>query len=392
MTEKTTPKRKFSFSRMARITGSGVMWFVTAIIAVGLMLSSWGGLVDAERHGFFGVVVLSLPIWVPLMIVVFVINVMWFKRQAVVCGLTLAMCLPTVFDVFPAGLGLRGLRPGEKELSWTMMTYNCACGVDQSGQYIGDINPTYRIIRDTAADVVCLQEWDVLAPQRYIHLYSEQIDSLRLIYPYIIEGPDRMLLLSHFPARQLNMGYDGDEENPGEMTAYELDMGHGHMLTVISVHLQSIGLTVEDKQFYGELTRPGEIDEYAGSLSEARRTVGRIRANLVSKLDMAGRARARQAQKVVKFIRSCDSENIILCGDFNDVPGCYTMRAFESLGLRQVYSVIGRGYLPTFNRDRFLFRIDHMLWRGDLMPRSIYRINDKASDHYPLVTRWVWKR
>ena len=74
-----------------------------------------------------------------------------------------------------------------------------------------------------------------------------------------------------------------------------------------------------------------------------------------------------------------------MAGDFNDVPGCYTLEYLADLGFHNVYSEIGCGPDITYNSDRFYFRIDHVLYRGALQPLSIRRGRIRSSDHYPLI-------
>lgn len=391
---KTSAKSGFPLlGRLLHITSSGAMWVVTVIISLGLLLSSWGGLIDPETDGRPGVVVMTLPGWIPAMLLIFVINMLWFRRQAVVAGVVLALCLPRVADTYPLGLGLRGERAGESDRAWTLLTYNCAGGIDLTGLYKGDVNPTYRVIMDSRADVVCLQEWDGLQPYKGHHLYTSQIDSLRMRYPYIIEGPDRTIMLSRYPARPIDLDFKGHKSGYGEMAAYKIDMGSGRELVIFNVHLQSIGLTNADKQLYDSLTEPGTIERQVhADAGDAQELLGRVRYELAAKLSAAGRVRAGQAKILAKYIKEYGQQNVIVCGDFNDVPGCYTLGVLESLGLRQVYSAVGRGYMSTFNRNKFWFRIDHVLWRGDMWPRGITRKVTPTSDHYPVMTRFVWKQ
>ncbi|MBO5054374.1 MAG: endonuclease/exonuclease/phosphatase family protein [Muribaculaceae bacterium] len=387
----TTPKRRSWLGRVIHITGSSFMWGVTLVASLGLLVSAWGGQINPEGNGRFGVIVMTLPFWIPVMLVTLCVNAVFFKRQALMSGIVLAMCLPRVCDIYPVGIGINGERADEHGRSWTLMTYNCAALIDLTEEYLGGLNPTYRIIMDANADLVCLQECDGIEPREYVHIDSAQVDSLSARYPYLIQDDiNRMALLSRYPARELKLSHRGYDRGDGEIAAYEIDMGKDRQLLLVSVHLQSIGLTDADKQFYGELTEPSTIEQ-AEERNGARSLVGRIRTDLASKLSMAGQHRARQARLLASYIERYGRDNVIVCGDFNDVPGCYTLTLLESLGLRQVYSAVGRGYMATFNRDKLWFRIDHVMWRGNLIPRDIKRIESKTSDHYPVITRFVWR-
>ncbi len=45
--------------------------------------------------------------------------------------------------------------------------------------------------------------------------------------------------------------------------------------------------------------------------------------------------------------------NVIVCGDFNDVPGCRALRILESAGLTDAYAELGLGPTITFNASHF---------------------------------------
>ena len=69
-----------------------------------------------------------------------------------------------------------------------------------------------------------------------------------------------------------------------------------------------------------------------------------------------------------------------------------TLKRLESIGMvhREVYPEVGMGYMSTYNRNRFWFRIDHVLYRGNLRPVSMERGKTASSDHYPLLTTFVF--
>ena len=45
----------------------------------------------------------------------------------------------------------------------------------------------------------------------------------------------------------------------------------------------------------------------------------------------------------------------------------------------------------TFHGSRLYFKIDQVLYRGDMIATSCHRDRAGSSDHYPLVTTFVWK-
>ena len=53
--------------------------------------------------------------------------------------------------------------------------------------------------------------------------------------------------------------------------------------------------------------------------------------------------------------------------------------------MRDAWSETGRGYAYTFNRHNLPYRIDHIMYRGDLEAVAAQRLEGGSSDHYPLM-------
>ena len=58
--------------------------------------------------------------------------------------------------------------------------------------------------------------------------------------------------------------------------------------------------------------------------------------------------------------------NLIVCGDMNDVPTSHVYRVIRGDDLHDAWCDVGRGYAYTYNRHRLKYRIDHVLYRGDV--------------------------
>ena len=80
--------------------------------------------------------------------------------------------------------------------------------------------------------------------------------------------------------------------------------------------------------------------------------------------------------------------NVIVCGDFNDVPGSWTYRNFTKHGFMDAYSQTGFGHLITYNQHLMLFHIDQILYRGNIVPLWVRKERLNSSDHYPLVAEF----
>ena len=143
--------------------------------------------------------------------------------------------------------------------------------------------------------------------------------------------------------------------------------------------MQSYSLTANDKAAYRDLTRLRPDED-----------IHELRNTLLYKLEVAAMRRSKQAHTLARYIEYYGGENVVLCGDFNDVPGCYTLRTLADTGMREVWPEVAFGPTWTYNANRFFFRIDHLMWRGAFRPVDIRRPHVPYSDHYPLVTTFVW--
>ena len=159
-------------------------------------------------------------------------------------------------------------------------------------------------------------------------------------------------------------------------------MPKGRQLRIINLHLQSIGLSAEDKQIYRNITPLDSV--------QSREQMHQARHSLYAKLAGAFRRRAGEAHHLREIINN-SPENLIVCGDFNDTPASYCYWTVRGSDMADAYAQRGRGLTYTFNKDLMLFKIDHVLYRGDMNAVSIRRDKAGASDHYPLLTTFEWQ-
>ena len=163
----------------------------------------------------------------------------------------------------------------------------------------------------------------------------------------------------------------------------------GETVTLFDVHLKSYFLTQDDKELYRDVTNIKDVKNDIKDIHSIKGTMFDVKSQLLGKVQRAAEDRELDAIRLGHLIDRYGGPNVIVAGDFNDVPGCYTLRHLAEFNLRQVYSELGFGPMITFNRDRFYFRIDHVLYRGALMPLRMRRGSSLASDHYPLLVRFA---
>ena len=364
------------FRRIASIS----LLVITAVTGVGLIFSAWAGCIDPRTWPLAAVVAMTAPIFAFAMLVLLLVDLVWSKLAALVAVLCMVAGYPAYVDNFPFHPGPHKLTEDEKPRSWTLLTYNVHNYAPVDKVYPDSLNPMFSYIINSNADVVAIEEAEYHCAWDHHCITQGQIDSVAALYPHIMRDAEGITLLSKFPVRVHHDTVTENADSTVSCATYSLDI-HGERVSLFVVHLQSIGLTADDKQKFREMT---------SIRGKERPSVGEVRSQLVGKLSAAAAKRADQADALVHDIKVYGGTNAVLCGDFNDVPGCWALRRLQECGMREVYPEVGMGYMSTYNRNRFWFRIDHVLYRGNLRPVSMERGKTASSDHYPLLTTFVF--
>lgn len=362
---------------MIRAIANAIIFTLNTLCGIGLVVSAYAGCISPVEMPVMGVVVLTFPLWLLAMVVLLVIDLLWWRKTALVALIALAASFPMVWNVCPLNIG-GGIPKGTPpERIFTLLTYNIFNFNDRTGRYDGDVNPGVSYILRTDADIVCLQELKVLQQDSELHIGKAQLDSLHERYPYILLSGQALAILSKYPLTNLRIKPSlGLQGNFCDIGAYTVEID-GRRIAIFNLHLQSYGLTNDDKSTYREITNLRHVDETE------------VREGLIAKLKKAAYERALQAHMLCRFVEYYGGENVIVCGDFNDGPGCYTLRQLGEIGMHEVWPAAGFGPTWTYNDNRLYFRIDHVLWRGAMQPAGISRGRSRISDHYPLLTTFV---
>lgn len=354
------------------------------VIGLGLLSAMLATLLNPQQCPRFVILVMTLPVLIPLGVVMLFVDFLWLRRWTLVMAACVALSLPLAFLLYPVNIPRGEVPERLKDESWTLMTYNITNYQDITGEYPNGRNPGIQYILSENADVVVLQEGHWLTEVPGFHLDREQLDAVHRQYPYVIVGRD-ITMLSKFPADTVPLSnfpgqlYDSSLLH-SKVGCFVLDI-YGRRTAIFGVHLKSLGLTPADKTAYEDVTK------VEGLVSKT--DMNEIEKDVVTKIADANVARATHIEALCSEIEALGYENTIVCGDFNDTPGCYALRKLSALGLREVYPLVGNGYMNTYNKDRLLFQIDHVLFRGCFRPWSMRRGNLRSSDHYPLITVFV---
>lgn len=342
--------------------------------AIGLLVSAYSGLVNPDTMPIAGVVAMTFVFWLCLSLVTLIADIFILRKAMWIQIVVICACYGPVHTFCPLNFPMP-LTPEEKKRSFTVLNYNVEGFYDNQAVAKNVPNRTMQFIIESDADIVCLQECDALSPHEEFGLSQHQLDSLLSIYPYYELNTGAQALLSKYPFVHIELPMNDFDNGVADGYTVVID---GRTLTIFNVHLQSLSLSDEDRRLYVNLTR---------KISEKR--LKKAKTQLISKLCYSFRQRVIQARVLKGYVETIGG-NVIVCGDFNDIPNCYAIRTLEKAGLHDAYAEAGFGPAITYHADRFYFRIDHSLYRGHLEAVRCKRGDVQSSDHYPLITTYLW--
>ena len=379
----TRHNKKYSATRPAGLISRiiGVIAFVvTLIISIGFTSSAWSGMVSPLTNRIAPIWAMTFSGWFALMFVVFVIDLIWWRRCAIMAFLSILVCLPQVWDFCPVNLPKGKMSEEQSRRAFTLMTYNVLQFHNQDTAYSKDYNEALQYIISQQPDIVCLEEAPHLRPTAKINITPLQIDTLVKTYPYMYFHNSELAFFSKYEAESIPINFPTMKYGSGEIAGWRINKD-GTVINVFVVHLRSFQLSPTLRDLWREITTPDAAD--AKYIEEARK-------ELTPLIVRASKDRALQAQWIESMLRKYGGENTIVCGDFNDLENSYPVNYLvDNCNLQQTYPKVGLGPMITYNSSHFYFRIDHILYRGKIKPYSMRRGNIKASDHYPLIATFL---
>lgn len=357
-----------------------IVTILDIVIVAGLLVSAYGGSINPSVSVWPQLFGMSFPLWIIAALVMLPVSYILWRKSTFLPLIGILIASPAILTISPVHIG-NALSESERQRSFTVMTYNVYGFIDHEYEKSDTATPPQwgsRTIRQIIAeqpDIVCLQEAYISTSR-----YKAQMDSIKEIYPYRnFTNQAGEVLFSKYPFKIIPTPQPQWET--AHYSAYELDVD-GRPLLVVNCHLQSIGLTPDDKALYRELT-----DKRLES--PTRSELSQVKNSIISKLAEAFRLRAEQARHIRKFLEDHPG-NAILTGDFNDVQGNYAYRCICAAGMRDAYADSAFGPTITYTDSRFYFHIDQILYRGDMRAVDIIRGDIKSSDHYPLTATFLW--
>lgn len=370
-------------------TFKAILLVLTVLMGLLLVASAWGGYVNPNRFSFFSVLTLGLPL---ILIINFVMLFVWLLvlqwRYALISLAAIMLSWGSVRLVFPVNV-LNSSERATIENSFRVMTFNVMnFGPYDTTNHVA--SASMRYILDQDVDVVLLQEGSQERNFKQLSNIKMMVKELEEKYPYHSEAYHDLVIFSKYPYTAINdttlrRNYNNMINQPEPRyqcyaRAYDLSLPNGQQLRLVNVHLHSMGLNDNDKDLYMRITN-NNIDN---------NEFGKIKNSLYNKLCATFKFHAHEAQMVRNYVDQSPG-NVIVCGDFNDTPASYCYRTVRGDDLRDAFVDCGFGIKNTFHDNRLFFKIDHIMYRGDLEAVEWHRDKAGESDHYPQVATFVWK-
>ncbi len=206
---------------------------------------------------------------------------------------------------------------------------------------------------DNEVDILCLQEFGSCGRFKRDSIRR----TLRVRMPHVVEKNSKFFA-SRFPI--IRHRYSTFEESEKGYLWADLKVGDD-TLRVISVHLQTTGVSALRSTFRNEYHREAPVEKLLVSVERN----SRIRATQIDEL---------------RAIIDTTHYPLLLVGDFNDTPSSYAYRKINRV-MEDGFREAGCGFGSTFRPLGGVLRIDYIFSRGGLRCTSYRTLREAVSDH-----------
>ena len=354
-----------------------ILQTLNAIVLGGLLLAAFSGYVSPYRFVFLSYFGLFFPFILVGNLGVFILWTLFRQWKQVLIHLAVfVICGGAIYTYCP----LHAKTGKIPEDAVKILTYNVMRFNNLKKDAPGDPpNKILQYIQENDADIVCIQEFGASKSNTNLLTEKNVADAMKK-YPYFYTYPLHfpypnedygLAIFSRFPILSIQkIPYQHENAINGSFMA-ELDI-RGKRVTIIINHLESNKLSEEERSNYYQLTR--EVDT---------QSLDAFTQMMTKRLTPAFKARAIQAQIISGIIKENKNPYLIVCGDFNDTPISYARYKIKG-NLRDAFVDSGFGLGITYNKYRFMFRIDYILHSDNIKSYNCTVGDLKNSDHYPL--------
>ena len=244
-----------------------------------------------------------------------------------------------------------------------------------------DKNKIAEVIKAEAPDILCLPEYSLLrdgsmekftkkiVQENNFNDYKFNIDNT--YGHHVILGT---MVFSKYPLKDFKVY---DLGNMIYLVQSDVQVNDMRTIRMFFVHLYSFGLSDRDRDY---------IEDVRRSKTQIEEDLGKSKT-FISKFNRAWAIRAKEADSIAAIIKMSPYP-VVICGDFNDLPGSYTYTAIRG-GLNDVFSDKGAGLGRTYNQIFRTLRIDHMFYDDKALQLLGYKSYfNTMSDHNPVIANF----
>lgn len=346
-----------------------------AILAVITIACAFSGNVDPKTFFPSAFMTLAFVPMLLLMLLLLVIALLWRRWLAVIALIVaIVITLPVITVFLPMNTAENAPAvPADPKAMLKVMTFNALMFNHHDVEKKDKPSGSMRMILDADPDVVMLQEGAADADWEELTTLKPLMAEVKAKYPYRFLGDEGLCIMSKFPFKAQTVGEQlgtrtalgyNRKQNAYLARSFDLELPSGKQLRLVDFRLQSYHLS------FGK--------------NPNVRVSPDVKPNPLERMRRSFALRSGNAEDLRHFIDGCP-KNVIVCGDMNDVPTSHVYRVIKGDDLNDAWSDVGRGYAFTYNRHHLKYRIDHILYRGDLKAIRAERIKGGDSDHYPIM-------
>ena len=346
-----------------------------------MLLAAWSPYMDPAQWWPLAFLGLTFPLWLLLVIILWILALLWKSKWIVVPTLALIGS----WKAIAATIAFPPLRKPVEDVAQPvikLMSYN----VHGFTPYHNQPDPQEKysramlqLIADQQPDVICLQEFFTSDNPRLKKKDFKTYISDSLGYPYRYFSSDfnpshstshsGVIIFSRWPICRADKIPIIQHPHAESLIYADLRIGTD-TVRLFTVHLQSIYLNQND------LIR---IEE----MKQGNDTAWRASRPIWSKLKRAFIRRSEESKRVKQALNQSPYP-VILCGDFNDTPVSFTYFTLVR-GMQDGFLKCGYGLGATYYSISPTLRIDYILASKHWRFMRFMRIPVHLSDHYPIV-------
>lgn len=366
-----------------RLLVKGTMLLANIAVAVLLIITMLASRISPEKFVLPALTTLVFPLTIALNVFFVAFWLFAKKWHFLISLILLLLSSEQISTIIPLHFGKTNSETHTKSIK--IMSYNTMLFAHLQKHTSTEPNEIIKHILESDADIVCLQEFAV-SPKK-VSDYLTQNDIYRIFkkYPYKhIELRQNenwkrsgIATFSKYPiVNKVNFSNHSDY---GVSIYSDIVIGND-TVRLFNNHLESNRLTERDRHLPIELKDDFNSEKLTGTTKQLSR-----------KLFIAYKRRAKQSDQIAAKIQQSPYK-VIVCGDFNDVPGSYTYSKIKG-NLTDAFSNSGLGLGLTLNLSIYRFRIDYLLYDARYFTSSELIIDKvKYSDHYPIHTEISFKQ